>query len=101
MHVFAAHSVPFPVQSPGHFTSSTSLGRQVLVKNGSSGLYRRRIVNHPLPGVVEPGMVICIESYIGSAEAGQGVKLEEQLLVTDSGCERLSRMPFDERLGGR
>ncbi len=54
---------------------------------------------YPLPGAVEPGMVICIESYIGSAEAGQGVKLEEQLLVSATGCERLSRMPFDTRLG--
>ncbi len=54
---------------------------------------------YPLPGVVEPGMVICIESYIGAAEAAQGVKLEEQLLVTETGCERLSRMPFDDRLG--
>jgi len=55
---------------------------------------------YPLPGTVEPGMVICIESYIGCAAAGQGVKLEEQLLVTDTGCERLSRMPFDHRLDG-
>lgn len=53
---------------------------------------------YPLPGAVEPGMVICIESYIGSAAAGQGVKLEEQLLVTETGCERLSTMPFDARL---
>jgi Xaa-Pro aminopeptidase len=55
---------------------------------------------YPLPGALEPGMVICIESYIGSAAAGQGVKLEEQLLVTATGCERLSTMPFDGRLGG-
>ncbi len=55
---------------------------------------------YPLPGAVQPGMVLCIESYIGAAEAGQGVKLEEQLLVTDHGVERLSRMPFDVRLGG-
>lgn len=54
---------------------------------------------YPLAGEVEPGMVICIESYIGSADAAQGVKLEEQLLVTDTGCERLSTMPFDDRLG--
>jgi Xaa-Pro aminopeptidase len=43
-------------------------------------------------------MVICIESYIGSAATGQGVKLEEQLLVTDSGTERLSHYPLDGRL---
>ena len=34
---------------------------------------------YPLAGRVEPGMIICIESYIGSSAAGQGVKLEEQL----------------------
>ena len=62
--------------------------------------HRRPGMPYPLPGVVEPGMVICIESYIGSAAAAQGVKLEEQLLVTDTGCERLSQMPFDDRLGG-
>jgi Xaa-Pro dipeptidase len=53
---------------------------------------------YPLSGGVEPGMVICIESYIGSEAAGQGVKLEEQLLVSATGTERLSRFTFDERL---
>lgn len=61
--------------------------------------HKRPGLAYPLPGAVEPGMVICIESYVGSASAGQGVKLEEQLLVTETGCERLSRMPFDDRLG--
>ena len=56
---------------------------------------------YPLEGCVEPGMIICIESYIGSAAAGQGVKLEEQLLVTDSGVERLSTFPYDARLMSR
>lgn len=62
--------------------------------------HHRPGVPYPLPGQVHPGMVLCIESYIGSAEAGQGVKLEEQLLVTDHVVERLSRMSFDLRLGG-
>lgn len=62
--------------------------------------HRRAGVPYPLPGCVQAGMVICIESYIGSAEAGQGVKLEEQLLVTERGVERLSTLPFDRRLGG-
>ena len=63
--------------------------------------HRKPGVAYPLPGHVQSGMVICIESYIGSASAGQGVKLEEQLLVTDSGVERLSSMPFDARLMAR
>ena len=56
---------------------------------------------YPLPGHVEPGMVLCIESYVGSAAAGQGVKLEEQLLVTENGSERLSKFAFDDRLMAR
>ncbi len=54
---------------------------------------------YPLAGALEPGMVICVESYVGSKAAGQGVKLEEQLLVTDTGTERMSAsVPFDARL---
>ncbi|KAL0940641.1 metallopeptidase family M24 [Colletotrichum truncatum] len=49
-------------------------------------------------GVIEPGMVICVESYIGEEGGSQGVKLEEQVLVTDTGIELLSRFPFEEAL---
>ncbi|MFZ8507301.1 aminopeptidase P family protein, partial [Staphylococcus aureus] len=55
---------------------------------------------YPLAGCVEPGMIICVESYVGSARSGQGVKLEDQLLVTESGTETLSRYRFDDRLLG-
>jgi Xaa-Pro dipeptidase len=47
-------------------------------------------------GVLEAGMAICIESYIGEAGGAEGVKLEEQLLVTATGCEVLSRYPFED-----
>ena len=53
---------------------------------------------YPLTGALEPGMIICIESYIGSEAAGEGVKLEEQMLVTETGAERLSRFPYDAGL---
>lgn len=54
---------------------------------------------YPITGAVEPGMVLCIESYVGSEAAGQGVKLEDQLLVTENGVERMSaNVPFDDRL---
>lgn len=56
---------------------------------------------YPLAGCVEPGMVICVESYVGSASSGQGVKLEDQLLVTEAGTETLSRYRFDDQLLGR
>lgn len=47
VHVCGFHIIPYR-----YFTSSISDGRHCLVKNVSSGLYRRRIVNQPLPGTV-------------------------------------------------
>ncbi|MCY7306300.1 MAG: M24 family metallopeptidase, partial [Rhodoferax sp.] len=55
---------------------------------------------YPLTGHIEPGMVICLESYIGSPRAGQGVKLEQQYLVHETHVECLSTYPMDARLGG-
>jgi Xaa-Pro aminopeptidase len=49
-------------------------------------------------GVIAPGMVICVESYIGEEGGREGVKLEEQVLVTDTGIERLSTFPFEDAL---
>nr|WP_297460319.1 Xaa-Pro peptidase family protein [uncultured Halomonas sp.] len=52
-------------------------------------------------GVLEPGMVVSVESYIGEVGAADGVKLEEEVLITDNGIAMLSRYPFDEALLGR
>ena len=52
-------------------------------------------------GIVEPNMTLCIESFIGREDGGEGVKLEEQVLVTETGIELMSTFPFDERLLGR
>lgn len=44
--------------------------------------------------VVEPGMVLCVESFVGRKDGGEGVKLEEQVLVTETGTEVLSTYPM-------
>ncbi|KAF9765152.1 hypothetical protein IL306_002628 [Fusarium sp. DS 682] len=49
-------------------------------------------------GVIEPGMVLCVESYIGKEGGNQGVKLEQQVLITETGIEVLSKFPFEEAL---
>jgi hypothetical protein len=41
-------------------------------------------------------MAICIESYVGEAGGPEGVKLEQQLLITATGAELLSRYPFED-----
>ena len=51
-------------------------------------------------GVLEPGMVLCVESYIGRLGGREGVKIEEQILITESGNEQLSTYPLDTRLLG-
>lgn len=51
-------------------------------------------------GVIEPGMTLCVESFIGEESGGEGVKLEQQILVTESGIELLSHFPFEEALLG-
>ena len=40
-------------------------------------------------GALETGMVLTVESFVGSRAGGEGVKLEIQVLVTDEGPERL------------
>ncbi len=49
-------------------------------------------------GIIEENMVLSVESYIGRPGGGQGVKLEDQLLVTAEGTEPLSRFPLEEDL---
>ncbi len=51
-------------------------------------------------GVLEPGMTVCVESYIGEEGGAEGVKLEQQLLITERGTELLSSFPFEEDLLG-
>ncbi len=46
-------------------------------------------------GVLEPGMVLTTEAFVGPRTGGEGVKLEEQVLVTETGPERLSSAVFD------
>lgn len=45
-------------------------------------------------GVLVPGMTLCVESYIGREGGKEGVKLEEQVLITDDGVEVLSTLPL-------
>jgi Xaa-Pro dipeptidase len=51
-------------------------------------------------GEVKPGMTICVESYIGEEGGSEGVKLEQQCLVTERGVTLLSAFPFNARLLG-
>ncbi|KAF5250276.1 hypothetical protein FANTH_4476 [Fusarium anthophilum] len=49
-------------------------------------------------GVIEPGMVLCVESYIGEEGGTLGVKLEQQVLITETGIHILSKFLFEESM---
>ena len=47
---------------------------------------------------LEPGMMLCVEALIGSKDLGFSIKLEDQVLITETGVENMTKMPFDQRL---
>ena len=49
---------------------------------------------------VEPGFVLCVEALVSPEGGDFSIKLEDQVLVTESGHENLTSYPFDKRLMG-
>jgi Xaa-Pro aminopeptidase len=47
-------------------------------------------------GVFEENMVVCVESYIGAKGGDEGVKLEQQVLITQDGVVELSTYPWQQ-----
>ena len=47
-------------------------------------------------GVFEENMVVSVESYIGAERGKEGVKLEQQVLITAEGPKLMSRAPFED-----
>ena len=43
-------------------------------------------------------MMLCVEAYIGVEGGPYGIKLEDQVLVTETGFENLTSCPFDPAL---
>jgi Xaa-Pro dipeptidase len=49
---------------------------------------------------LEPGMVLCTEALVSPEGGDFSIKLEDQVLITETGCENLTTYPFDPRLLG-
>ena len=43
-------------------------------------------------------MCLCVEAYIGEVGGREGVKLEDQVLITETGYELLTKFHHDPRL---
>lgn len=62
--------------------------------------YRQDFAAKGYDGLIEENMTLCVESFIGSEHGGEGVKLEQLVLVTAAGAVPLTTFHFDERLLG-
>ncbi len=51
-------------------------------------------------GMFVKNMVVSVESYIGEVGGPDGVKLEEQVLITDGGAEPMSASPLHDVIEG-
>lgn len=60
--------------------------------------YPEDVESHGYPGVLEPGMTLCVEAYVGAVGGKEGVKLEDQILITEEGFENLTRFPYEADL---
>ncbi len=62
--------------------------------------YPDRWVEGAYDYVLEPGMVLCVEALVGAEGGAFSIKLEDQVLVTETGYENLTTYPFDPALMG-
>ncbi len=60
--------------------------------------YPEDMEHNTYDGVVEEGMVFCAEAYIGAVDGVNGVKLEDQVVITENGFAEMSKFPFEEKL---
>ena len=63
--------------------------------------YPDKMVEGAYDYVLEAGMVLCVEALISPEGGDFSIKLEDQVLITPTGYENLSKYPFDDILMGR
>lgn len=57
-------------------------------------------VNGAFEAALEPGMTLCVEALVSPEGGDFSIKLEDQVLITETGFENLTTYPFDPRLSG-
>jgi hypothetical protein len=57
-----------------------------------------RLVSLEYPEVLEAGMVFALETYWPSADGWGAARIEEEVVVTEDGCEVITKFPAEELL---
>lgn len=60
--------------------------------------YPEDVEKHGYAGQLEVGMTLCVEVYIGAEGGREGVKLEEQVVITEDGALPLSTYRYEDVL---
>jgi hypothetical protein len=50
---------------------------------------------------LEPGMTVGVEALVSPEGGDFSIKREDQVLITETGCENLTEYPFDPALMGQ
>jgi Xaa-Pro aminopeptidase len=58
--------------------------------------YPEDLESYGYEGELQAGMALCVEAYVGEVGGRDGIKLENQLLVTETGFELLTHYPFED-----
>ncbi|NNF63772.1 MAG: aminopeptidase P family protein [Acidimicrobiia bacterium] len=78
-------------QSPEAFNGYTVLAHGVGLADEYPSVFIRESWDETgFDDVIEVGNVICVEAFVGRKSGGEGIKLEQQVLVTESGPEILT-----------
>ncbi|MEM7081158.1 MAG: dimethylsulfonioproprionate lyase DddP [Pseudomonadota bacterium] len=102
-----APGVPFKeLTFGGHMLPDEFVAQRYGVKMHGIGLcdefpaiyYPEDYIDNAFDYELEAGMTLCVEVYAGEVGSSVGIKIEQQVLVTETGYECLSQFPYDERL---
>jgi len=93
--VFNGHKLPQQFQKQKYSLMMHGVG---LCDEWPMVAYPDQYVEGAFEYSLEAGMVLCVEALISPEGGDFSIKLEEQVLVTETGFENLTHYPFDSRL---
>ncbi len=93
--VFGGHHLEEPFQRQKYGTKMHGAG---LCDEWPQMSYPDRFVEGAYDYALEPGMIICVEALVSPENGSFSIKLEDQVLITETGYENLTSYPFDPAL---
>jgi len=93
----------------GHAVPEKYRAQQYCVKMHGAGMcdefpsiyYPEQFIEGAFDYDLKPGMVFSVEVYIGAVGGHEGVKLEDEVLITETDHEVITPYPYDARLLGQ